>query len=127
MKARTNEQTAGRGFASMDERKKRQIASQGGRAAHRLGTAHEFTSEEARSAGRKGGGAVSMNRAHMAEIGRRGGEASHMRRASRRMSQSNDGSQTAEIAQPRAAAVDGAELAASPASFSASASRDAGE
>ncbi|HVH35854.1 MAG TPA: KGG domain-containing protein, partial [Tahibacter sp.] len=46
-----------------------------GRAAHARGTAHEFTSEEAREAGRKGGEAVSQNRQHMAEIGRRGGEA----------------------------------------------------
>lgn len=44
-----------RGFASMDEKKQREIASKGGRAAHEKGTAHEFTSEEAREAGRKGG------------------------------------------------------------------------
>lgn len=43
------------GFASMDEKKQREIASKGGQAAHRAGTAHEFTSEEAREAGRKGG------------------------------------------------------------------------
>lgn len=45
----------GRGFASMDEAKQREIASKGGKAAHEKGTAHEFTSEEAREAGRKGG------------------------------------------------------------------------
>jgi len=45
----------GRGFASMDEETRRRIASKGGRAAHRKGTAHEFTPEEAREAGRKGG------------------------------------------------------------------------
>lgn len=44
-----------RGFASMDKNRQREIASKGGRAAHRKGTAHEFTSEEARRAGRKGG------------------------------------------------------------------------
>lgn len=44
-----------RGFASMSQDKQRQIASKGGRAAHAKGTAHEFTSEEARAAGRKGG------------------------------------------------------------------------
>ena len=44
-----------RGFASMDEAKQREIASRGGKAAHEKGTAHEFTSEEARAAGRKGG------------------------------------------------------------------------
>jgi general stress protein YciG len=44
-----------RGFASMDRNKQREIASKGGRAAHQKGTAHEWTSEEAREAGRKGG------------------------------------------------------------------------
>ena len=46
---------ARRGFASMSAEKQREIASKGGRAAHQKGTAHEWTSEEARSAGRKGG------------------------------------------------------------------------
>ena len=64
-----------RGFASMDQGKQREIASKGGRAAHAKGTAHEFDSNEARAAGRKGGMAVSRNREHMAAIGRRGGEA----------------------------------------------------
>jgi len=64
-----------RGFASMDQSKQKEIASKGGRAAHAKGTAHEFDSSEARSAGRKGGMAVSRNREHMAAIGRRGGEA----------------------------------------------------
>jgi hypothetical protein len=44
-----------RGFASMTPEKQREIASKGGRAAHAKGTAHEWTSEEARNAGRKGG------------------------------------------------------------------------
>ena len=44
-----------RGFASMDRSKQREIASKGGKAAHQKGTAHEWTSEEARNAGRKGG------------------------------------------------------------------------
>ena len=44
-----------RGFAAMDAAKQREIASRGGRAAHEKGTAHEFTAEEARVAGRKGG------------------------------------------------------------------------
>ena len=64
-----------RGFASMDEERQRQIASKGGQAAHKKGTAHEFSTDEARAAGRKGGQAVSRNRDHMAEIGRKGGEA----------------------------------------------------
>ena len=45
----------------------------GGKAAHAQGRAHEFTKEEARVAGRKGGEVVSANRAHMARIGRMGG------------------------------------------------------
>ncbi|HEY6510277.1 MAG TPA: KGG domain-containing protein [Vicinamibacterales bacterium] len=44
-----------RGFASMSIDKQREIASKGGRAAHIKGTAHQWTSEEARNAGRKGG------------------------------------------------------------------------
>ncbi len=44
-----------RGFASMDRSKQRDIASKGGKAAHQKGTAHEWTSDEAREAGRKGG------------------------------------------------------------------------
>ena len=42
-----------RGFASMDPQRQREIASLGGRAAHQSGHAHEFTSEEARAAGKK--------------------------------------------------------------------------
>lgn len=45
----------GRGFASMSPEKKREIASKGGKAAHAMGTAHKWTSEEAQAAGRKGG------------------------------------------------------------------------
>jgi general stress protein YciG len=63
----------------MDKDAQRAIASKGGRAAHARGTAHEFTSEEAAEAGRKGGRAVSRDRRHMAEIGRRGGKAAHSR------------------------------------------------
>ena len=44
-----------RGFASMSPEKQREIASKGGRAAHQKGTAHEWTPDEARNAGRKGG------------------------------------------------------------------------
>lgn len=50
----SNSQSSGtknRGFASMDPQRQREIASQGGKAAHQKGTAHEFTSEEARRAG----------------------------------------------------------------------------
>lgn len=71
-----NNGKSNRGFAAMDRQKQREIASKGGKAAHEKGTAHEFTSEEARAAGRKGGEAVSQNREHMAAIGRKGGESS---------------------------------------------------
>jgi len=54
-----------RGFASMDRSKQREIASKGGRAAHLKGTAHEWTSEEAREAGRKGGMASHRRRRQM--------------------------------------------------------------
>jgi len=60
----------------MDPAVQREIASKGGKAAHAQGVAHEFNSEEAREAGRKGGEAVSRDRQHMSEIGRKGGEAS---------------------------------------------------
>jgi general stress protein YciG len=63
-----------RGFAVITLERQREIARQGGQAAHRKGAAHEFTSEEARAAGRKGGYAVSRNRAHMAAIDRKGGQ-----------------------------------------------------
>ena len=66
--------TSRRGFASMDPDKQRQIASKGGKAAHAKVTAHEFTPEEAREAGRRGGMVVSQNREHMATIGREGGK-----------------------------------------------------
>jgi hypothetical protein len=46
-------QRSGRGFAGMDRERQREIASQGGRAAHASGNAHQFTSEEARLAGSK--------------------------------------------------------------------------
>lgn len=79
--------TSKRGFASMDRSKQREIASKGGRAAHAKGTAHEFTSDEARVAGRKGGEAVSRDRAHMSAIGREGG---HSRGARARAASQGD-------------------------------------
>jgi general stress protein YciG len=71
--------TSRRGFAAMDKARQKEIASAGGRAAHERGHAHEFTSEEARQAGRKGGQTVSQNRQHMAAIGRKGGVARGLR------------------------------------------------
>lgn len=61
-----------RGFAAMQIDRQREIASLGGRTAHERGVAHQFSSEEARRAGRKGGVAVSQNREYMAALGRRG-------------------------------------------------------
>ncbi|MBW4487358.1 MAG: KGG domain-containing protein [Trichocoleus desertorum ATA4-8-CV12] len=78
--ANKKEEKGKQGFASMDEKKQREIASMGGKAAHEKGTAHEFTPEEAREAGRKGGEVVSQDRDHMAEIGREGGRNSHKNR-----------------------------------------------
>lgn len=57
----------------MDPERQRAISRKGGKAAHEQGKAHEFTSEEAREAGRQGGRTVSADREHMAEIGRKGG------------------------------------------------------
>lgn len=51
-----------RGFAAMDRAKVSAIASKGGKAAHAAGTAHQFTSEEAREAGKKGGVAPHRSR-----------------------------------------------------------------
>jgi uncharacterized protein len=65
-----------RGFASMDRAKQREIASKGGKAAHQKGTAHEWTSEEARDAGRKGGIASHQRRREQGGQGSERGSAS---------------------------------------------------
>lgn len=83
-----------RGFASMDPARQREIASKGGRAAHAKGTAHEWSTDEARRAGRKGGEVVSRDRAHMEAIGRAGGEARGRARA--RVAQSRQAYQDRE-------------------------------
>ena len=62
-----------RGFAAFDAAQRQEISRKGGQRAHAKGTAHEFTSAEARAAGRKGGAALSRNRAYMAQIGQKGG------------------------------------------------------
>ncbi len=64
-----------RGFGGMDPEKQRAIASKGGRSVQASGRAHQFTSEEAKAAGAKGGATVSQNREHMAAIGRLGAAA----------------------------------------------------
>ena len=71
---------ASRGFAAMDPEKQKRIASEGGRAAHQQGVAHEWSKDEARVAGRKGGQIVSQDREHMSNIGRKGGQSSGQRR-----------------------------------------------
>jgi general stress protein YciG len=67
--------TSKKGFAAMPREKALEIARKGGIAAHAQGTAHEFTTEEARAAGTKGGLSVSRDRAHMAALGRKGSSA----------------------------------------------------
>lgn len=80
-----------RGFAAMGPQKQREIARRGGQTAHQKGTAHEFTPDEARIAGRRGGRAVSKNRQYMAEIGRRGGQSSGRQGAKVRQTQNTNG------------------------------------
>ena len=63
----TGERKERRGFASMSPEKQREIASKGGRAAHEKGTAHEWTADEARSAGRKGGQVSRGGRGRLAD------------------------------------------------------------
>ena len=58
-----------RGFASMDRGKQKEIASKGGKAAHQKGTAHEWTSDEARNAGRKPSTSQHRCRARVCDIG----------------------------------------------------------
>ena len=57
----SRQNTLTRGFASMDPEQQREIASQGGKASHEKGTGHEWNSNEARQAGRKGGLARGRN------------------------------------------------------------------
>jgi general stress protein YciG len=80
----------------MDAEKQRMIASKGGKAAHEAGTAHEFTPEEARKAGSKGGEIVSENRAHMAAIGSKGGQSHGQASAARSAANSADEATTAK-------------------------------
>ena len=70
----------------MDRSKQRDIASKGGKAAHQKGTAHEWTSEEAREAGRKGG------------------MASHRRKQEQQQQQAPDGSPTGNTPESTASA-----------------------
>lgn len=82
-------ESRGRGFAGMDPERQRQISSQGGKAAHQKGTAHEFDSEEAREAGRKGG-MVSGGRRRAREGGNRPNEQNEGERSEERSSGAED-------------------------------------
>ena len=108
------------GFAAMDPSRQKELASKGGRAAHEKGTAHEWSSDEARGAGQKGGITVSRDRAHMAAIGREGGESRS--RASRAARDTQRGGLTdrelsrpvsREGAEPRGVRADGPSRSAS--------------
>jgi general stress protein YciG len=68
------------GFSTMAPARQQEIARKGGIAAHAKGVAHEFTSEEARAAGRKGGRKVAADRSHMSRIGKLGGAANAQRK-----------------------------------------------
>ena len=67
---RQDGQRSRRGFAAMSPERQREIASQGGRAAHQQGVAHEWSAEEARAAGRKGGQASGKRRSNGREAER---------------------------------------------------------
>jgi general stress protein YciG len=72
-----------RGFAAMPEKEQREIARKGGKAAHEKGTAHEFSQEEAKEAGHKGGESTAKHGPEFyAEIGRKGGKSSRGRKKS---------------------------------------------
>lgn len=73
-----------RGFQRLSKQHHRLLASLGGKTAHASGLAHEYTSEEARLAGRKGGAVISRDREHMSRIGRKGGLARGRRNAQRK-------------------------------------------
>jgi general stress protein YciG len=63
-------QRARRGFAAMSPERQREIASQGGRAAHQQGVAHQWSANEAREAGKKGGQVSGRRRTSSKEDGR---------------------------------------------------------
>jgi general stress protein YciG len=86
----------------MDPERQRQISSQGGKAAHQKGTAHEFDSNEAREAGRKGGmvsGGRRRAREQQAQQARREAEGESREE---RESESSEGTDTSSDASPSA-------------------------
>lgn len=88
--ANSRSDSSNRGFAAMDGDTQRAIAAKGGRAAHASGNAHQFSTAEAREAGRKGGQAISKDRQHMAAIGREGGHARHASTRPQQQQQASD-------------------------------------
>jgi hypothetical protein len=88
--------TGNRGFASMDPDRQREIASEGGRAAHAKGTAHEFTSEEARRAGSMshgGGNQQSGSRSGNQQSGNQDGNQQSGNRSANQQSGKQSGNQ----------------------------------
>jgi uncharacterized protein len=92
--------SSNRGFASMDPERQREIASQGGKAAHESGNAHEFNSEEARAAGKRshggqggGGGSAGSSRGSGSSGGSSGGESGGSSGAERGGTSQQDSSQ----------------------------------
>jgi general stress protein YciG len=99
--ASTNEkgESRGRGFAGMDRERQRQISSQGGKAAHQKGTAHEFDSNEAREAGRKGG-MVSGGRRRAREQAQQGRTQPEREGSAEREESESEGTSTGSDASP---------------------------
>ena len=62
MEQQNEKQPSKRGFAGMSAEKQREIASKGGKAAHKMGVAHQWSREEAREAGKRGGQASGIKR-----------------------------------------------------------------
>lgn len=58
----------------MSPEKRREISSKGGKLAHQKGAGHEWTSEEARAAGRKGGATTQARVAALREAQERSGK-----------------------------------------------------
>lgn len=78
-----------RGFAAMSSERVRELARQGGIAAHQKGTAHKWTAEEAREAGKKGGAASFQNREEFLRMSSRGGKTASANRKARKEAEKN--------------------------------------
>ena len=102
--ASTNEkgESRGRGFAGMDRERQRQISSQGGKAAHQKGTAHEFDSNEAREAGRKGGMVSGGRRRAREQANQQSRREPERENPEREAESENEGADTSSDASPTA-------------------------